>query len=110
LVELVAGLVQPADFFFHRLNLHTKLLNLADMFVVALCHGRFSFSQPLRNVRDGISERPESTRTFFLARHGATRRKRNPLLNREVLVCADSITRSRGGQPDGGILQRDGYA
>jgi len=78
------------------------------MFVVALCHARFSFSQPLRDMRDGISERPESTRTFFLAIHGATRRTRNPLLNREVLVCADSIIRSWGGQPDDGILQRDG--
>jgi hypothetical protein len=75
-----------------------------------LGHVRFSFCQPLGNMRDGISERPESTRTVFLASHGATRRTRNPLLNREVLVCADSITRSRGGQPDGGMLQRDGRA
>jgi len=29
----------------------------------------------------------------------------NPLLNREVLVCADSITRSWEGQPDDGIMQ-----
>jgi hypothetical protein len=56
------------------------------MFIVALGHVRFSFSQPLRDVRDRISERPESTRTFFLAVHGATRRMRNTLLNREVLV------------------------
>jgi len=34
----------------------------------------------------------------------------NPRLNREVLVCADSITRSQGGQPDDGILQRDDRA
>jgi len=32
------------------------------------------------------------------------------LLNREVLVCADSIIRSWGGQPDDGILQRDSRA
>jgi len=32
------------------------------------------------------------------------------LLNREVLVCADSITRSWGGQPDNEMLQREGRA
>ena len=35
LIELVAGLVQTTDFFFHRLDLHTKLFNFANMFVVA---------------------------------------------------------------------------
>jgi hypothetical protein len=35
---------------------------------------------------------------------------RNTLLNREVLVCADSITRSWGGQPDDEMLHHDDRA
>lgn len=35
LVELVAGLAEPTDFFFHRLDLRAKLSHLGRMLVVA---------------------------------------------------------------------------
>ena len=38
LVELVAGLVQPTDFFFHRLDLDAKLFDFAILFVVPMHH------------------------------------------------------------------------
>ena len=58
LVELVTGLVQPTDFFFHRLNLDAKLFDLPILFVVTMNHVWVSLGQPLRNVLNGISEGP----------------------------------------------------
>jgi len=38
------------------LNLHAELFDFPGLFVVPMNHVRLSFSQPLRDVLDGISE------------------------------------------------------
>ncbi len=76
LVELVAGLVQPTDFFFHRLNLDAKLFDLPILFVVPMNHVLVSLGQPLRNVLNGISEGPEPAWTSFRIGHRTTWDKR----------------------------------
>jgi hypothetical protein len=58
LIELVTRLVQPTDFFFHRLNLDAKLFDLSRLFVVTMNHVWISLGQPLGDVLHGISEGP----------------------------------------------------
>ncbi len=72
LVELIAGLVQPTDFFLHRLDLHTEFFDLASLFVVPVNHVSLPLRQPLGDVFDGISEGPESARTSFCIGHGTS--------------------------------------
>ena len=78
LVELVAGLVQPTDFFFHRLNLYAELFDLPDLFFVPMNHVWVSLGQPLGDVLNGISEGPKPAWTSFRIGHGTTRDKREP--------------------------------
>ena len=76
LVELVAGLVQPTDFFFHRLNLDAKLFDLPDFVRRSDESLLFSLGQPLRNVLNGISEGPEPAWTALRIGHRTTWDKR----------------------------------
>jgi hypothetical protein len=69
-------LVEPTDFFFHRLDLDAKLFNLSVLFVVPMNHVWVSLGQPLGDVLNGIAEGPESAWTALRIGHVTTWDKR----------------------------------